>query len=256
MIIAIAIQKGGSGKTTTAINLAAYLRKQGKKVLLIDLDPQANLTQSAGLLDEPEPNLYQVFKRLAAGQEVPPDYSLYRLKEIDIIPASLDLASTELELVSVYGREQLLKQFLAPLKTEYNYIIIDCPPAVGMLTVNGLVASDMVLIPLQAEFLPLKGLQNFMRSFELIRKQLNPKLKVAGYLLTRFDSRKNMHKQVANQIHNLYAGKVFGTRIRSNIALAQAQEKGMDIFRFSKNSNGARDYTNFGSEFLNRLGTG
>ncbi len=251
--ISIAIQKGGSGKTTTALNLAAYLRNQGKKVLLLDLDPQANLTQSMGLTDEPEPNIYHIFKRLASGHDAPLDYSLFQINEVDLIPASLELASAELELVSVYGREQLLRQFLSSAKTKYDFVLVDCPPAMGMLTVNGLVASDWVLMPLQAEYLPLKGLQSFMRSLELISKQLNPQLQVLGYLLTKFDARKNMHRQVSEHMHRLYDRKVFETFIRSNIALAQAQERGMDIFRFAKSSNGAKDYEQFGAELLGRI---
>lgn len=252
-VISIAIQKGGSGKTTTAINLAAYLRNQGKKVLLVDLDPQANLTQSAGLQEEVEPNIYHVFKRLAAGQDAPVDFSLFRSNDMDIIPSSLDLAMSEMELVSIFGREKLLQQHLREARKKYDFIIIDCPPAMGMLTINALTASDSVIIPLQAEFLPLKGMRNFMKSMETVRKNLNPELKVLGFLLTKFDQRKIMNQRVASQLSRQYGDKVFKTRIRTNIALAQAQEKGVDIFSFSRRSNGAEDYSNFGEEVLNRL---
>jgi chromosome partitioning protein len=253
-IISFAIQKGGSGKTTTAINLAAALQKLGKRILLVDADPQANLTQSLGY-DEPELNLFtelkkemegktgdlkQILKTTAAGQ--------------DLIPASIELAGAELELVSVYGREQLLSWMLKPLEEEYDFIFIDCPPAIGMLTVNALVASRYVLMPLQAEFLPLKGVRSFMHHLESIKKiknKLGLEIDNLGFILTRYDVNKKMNRQICGQLESEF-GKVFQTRIRTNIQLANAQEAGLDIFSFDKHANGAADHMELAKEFLEK----
>ncbi|MEL6653795.1 MAG: ParA family protein, partial [Bacteroidota bacterium] len=222
--------------------------------LLLDLDPQANLTQSLGILEEPPVTIYQLLKAEAAGQEADPVTALIETEtELPLIPAGLDLAMAELELVSVYGRETLLQRILEPLEEHFDYLLIDCPPAIGMLTVNALVASDWVLMPLQAEFLPLKGVQSFMRTFERIKKQLNAQLQILGFVLTRYDQRKTMNREVLKKLHDDYGDKVFQTRIRSNIALAGAQEAGVDIFRFNRRSNGATDYAALADELLEKV---
>jgi chromosome partitioning protein len=179
--------------------------------------------------------------------------TVYTVQGIDLVPASLELAGAEMELVSIYGRERLLQQLLEPIKNSYDFIFIDCPPAIGMLTVNALTASRFVLVPLQAEFLPLKGLESFMRSLKTIEKQLNPQLEVLGYVFTKYDRRKKMNREVEEKLTRAYGSKVFATRIRSNIALAQAQEKGVNIFDFAKNSNGAQDYQQLAEEFLKKI---
>ena len=249
--IAIAIQKGGSAKTTTAVNLGTILHQQGKKVLLIDLDPQANLTQSMGLLDEPEPNIYHLLHLEAKGEDVQLNQAIHQSQGIDLVPASLELAEAEMELVSIYSREKLLQRLLKPVSKEYDYVLIDCPPALGLLTINALTASDYVLMPLQAEFLPLKGVESFMRSLKKVKKQLNDHIEVLGLLLTKYDQRKNLNRQVLEVLKKNYGSMVFDTCIRTNIA--QAQEKGIDIFKYSPSSNGARDYREFAIEFLNRI---
>lgn len=251
--ISLAIQKGGSGKTTTAINLGAALQQMGYRVLLVDLDPQANLTQALGILEEREPNIYSQFQRVASGQKADLGSIVEQQSGLDLVPAALELAGAELELVGVYGREQLLSRMLKPLKKEYDFILIDCPPAISMLTVNALVASDYVLMPLQAEFLPLKGVKSFMRHFERIQQSLNKKLEILGFVLTKYDKRKVMNRSVLDQLLEDYGDKVFQTRIRTNIALAQAQEKGKDIFSHQSNSNGAFDYLELAREFLMKL---
>lgn len=252
-IISIANFKGGVGKTTTAINLAAGLKNLGKKVLLIDVDPQANLTQSLGVVDdELESSIYTVLRKEAFGEKTKLTDALVNTSGLDLIPSSLDLASAELELASVYGREQILSQLLKPLK-KFDYVFIDCPPSMGMLTINALVASDLVLIPLQAEFLPLKGARSFLKHFELVRK-LNKKLKLLGFVLTKYDQRKKMNQQVKEALEKEFSeGQVFKSRIRTNIALANAQEKGMDIFNYEKRSNGAIDYSSLTKEFLSKI---
>jgi chromosome partitioning protein len=253
-IISIAIQKGGSGKTTTAINLAAALVQKGKKVLLIDADPQANLSQSLGVVDEPDTNLFTVLKKEISGEGGNIKEALVHTAcGLHLIPSSIELAGAELELVSVYGREQMFGWILQPFLNEYDYILIDCPPAIGMLTVNALTASDYVLMPLQAEFLPLKGLRSFMVHFKAIKAKLNKKIEILGFLLTRYDERKNMNRQVLHTLEEEFGEKVFHTHIRSNIELAKAQEAGKDIFSFDKHAHGAEDYMKMAEELLQKL---
>jgi len=253
-ILSIAIQKGGSGKTTTAINLGAALCRAGKKVLLVDADPQANLSQSLGIPDEPSFNLYTELKKEIIGDGGDLGRTIISTRQgMDVVPASIDLAVVELELVSVYGREQLLNTLLQPLVPLYHYVLIDCPHAIGMLTVNALVASQHVLIPLPGEFLPLKGVYSFMRQFEMIRKKLNAKLELLGLVLTRYDERKLMNVSVKKQLEEKFPGKVFQTVIRTNMQLAKAQEAGKDIFSFDKSSNGAKDYRALAEELMKKL---
>lgn len=253
-IIAIANHKGGSGKTTTGINLGAALTRAGKKVLLVDADPQANLSQALGIEDEPVVNLYTELRK-----EIQGDGGDLRQAIVnsaagpDVVPASIDLAIAELELVSAYGREQLLTGLLQPLLPEYDIVLIDCPHAIGMLTVNALVASDHVLIPLPGEFLPLKGVYSFMRQFEMIRKKLNVHLELLGLVLTKYDDRKVMNTSVKLQLEEKFPGKVFESVIRTNIQLVKAQEAGKDIFTYDKSSNGAKDYQGLADELLKRL---
>ena len=249
-IISVAIQKGGSGKTTTAINLAAALRDKGRAVLLIDLDPQANLTQALGISEDVEPNLYTLFQQEAAGREADFKNILLEKCGMHVAPSSLELANAELELVSVYGRERLLTNMLAPMQKQFDDIIIDCPPAIGMLTVNALAASHWVLMPLQAEFLPLKGVRSFMRAFQRIRRQLNPNLEPLGFLLTKYDNRKTMTQNILFELTTEFGDKVLTTHIHTNIALVKSQEAGVDVFTFDPKSRGAADYAQLADEVL------
>lgn len=252
-IISIAIQKGGSGKTTTAINLGAALTQLGKRVLLIDLDPQANLTQAMGF-DDPSPNLYDLFKSEFDGEAADIEAAILDSGGMKILPASLDLAGAELELISIYSREKILSIMLESLdKNAFDFVFIDCPPAIGMLTVNALAASQFVLMPLQAEFLPLRGVRSFWKTFKKLKRQVNPNLEILGIVLTKFDSRKTMNRNVLLQLQEDYGDKVFEARIRTNIDLAKSQEWGVGIFQYDKTSNGAFDYLQLANEFLRKI---
>ena len=249
----IAIQKGGSGKTTTALNLGAALSQSGKKVLLIDADPQANLSQSLGIEDEPPFNLYSELKKeiLQEGGQLS-QAIVSTAAGIDVIPASIDLAIVELEMAGIMGREYLISELLKPLVDTYDYIFIDCPHSISLLTVNALVASDYVMLPLPGEFLPLKGVYGFMRQFDLIRKKLNPRLALMGMVMTKYDERKQMNVGVRKQLEEKFNDKVFQTVIRTNIQLAKAQEAGKDIFTYDRSSNGAKDYRQLAVELMQR----
>lgn len=255
-VISVALLKGGCGKTTTVINLAAALQQMHKSVLLVDADPQCNLSQSLGIIEEPEENLFTELKKEIGGESGDLGKIIVSTRSgLNLVPSSIELAGAELELVSVYGREQVFSWMLQSLKDKYDFIFIDCPPAIGMLTVNALAASDFILMPLQAEFLPLKGLRSFMQHFKLIKSKLNKGLEILGLILTKYDERKTMNRQIRMILQEEFGDKVFHTHIRSNIQLAMAQEAALDIFNFDKRSHGAEDYQELAKEFLLRIKT-
>jgi chromosome partitioning protein len=252
--ISIAIQKGGSGKTTTAISIAAAWQQMGHRVLLVDVDPQANCTQAFGFSDEEERNVYELLKVEATGKPVNTEGYLKTIKpKMDLMPSALSLANAEIELVGVYGRERLLQGILDPLSKIYDFIIIDCPPSMGILTVNALTASDYILMPLQAEFLPLKGVQSFYGHLEKVIQKVNPKLQVIGFVLTQYDNRKNISRHILDELNRLYPNKVLSTSIRRSVSLVEAQQQGIDIFAYDKTAHGAMDYMALSAEVLERI---
>ena len=233
--ITLSNHKGGVGKTTSVINLGAGLVSLGKKVLLVDLDPQANLSQSLGYRDQ-ELTIYGALK---GEQEVKP---IEVLPGLELIPSTLDLAGAEIELSAEAGREFILKELLEPLRSSYDYIIIDSPPSLGLLTINAFTASNEVLIPLQSQYLALQGLTVLQGVIEKIQKRLNKGLKLGGVFITQYDKRKVLHREVLQTIQGHLKGLLLKTIIRDNIALAEAPAVGQDIFRYSSKSYGAEDY--------------
>jgi chromosome partitioning protein len=253
LVVSLTNLKGGVGKTTMTINLAAGLQRVGKKVLLFDADPQASLSEALGIVEEPERNLFTELSKEIKGESGNLQEIIVQTRSgLSIVPSSIELAGAELELVSTYGREQVFTWMLERIIDQYDFIFIDCPPSIGMLTVNALVASDYVLMPMQAEFLPLKGLRSFMHHFKTI-KRLNKKLEILGFVLTKYDERKTMNRQILQVLEQEFGEKVFHTHIRNNIQLAKAQEAGTDIFNYDKNSHGAQDYENLAKEFLSKI---
>lgn len=242
-VISLSNHKGGVGKTTSTINIGAGLNKLKKKVLLIDLDPQANLSQSLGVM-EPERTIYGALKG---------EYELEPLEIIpglDLIPSTLDLSGAEVELSGEAGREYILKELIDPLRGSYDYILIDSPPSLGLLTINAFTASDEVYIPLQAQYLALQGLTKLIEVIEKIKRRLNKDLKLGGVFITQFDGRKVLNRDVVETIKSHYKEKLFKTAIRDNIALAEAPTQGLDIFRYNPKSYGAEDYLSLCKEML------
>jgi chromosome partitioning protein len=245
-VISISNHKGGVGKTTSAINIGAGLNKLKKRVLLIDLDPQANLSQSLGLI-EPERNIYGALRG---------EYKLQPieiLKGLDVIPSTLDLSGAEIEMSGEAGREYILRELIEPIRASYDFILIDSPPSLGLLTINSFTASDEILIPLQAQYLALQGLTKLIEVVDKIKRRLNKELEIGGVFITQYDKRKVLNRDVAETIKTHFKDEVFETMIRDNIALAEAPANGLDIFRYNPKSYGAEDYLSLSKEILKNI---
>ncbi len=251
IVIGVINQKGGVGKTTTTINLAASLGEQKKKVLLIDLDPQGN--SSSGLGVEKRNCEYSSYDCLL-NDEVNTEEAIVNTdtEKVWVIPATLDLAGAETELGQVIARETRLADAIDEVKEYFDYVLIDCPPSLGQLTVNALTASDQVIIPIQCEFFALEGLTKIIETINIIKKRLNPNLEVLGVLFTMFDNRTTLTKQVIDQVTEYFGDKVFDTKIPRTVRLAEAPGFGQSIIEYEPNGKGAKAYRNFAKEVLER----
>ncbi len=238
--IAMANFKGGVGKTTSVLNIGAALAQMGKKTLLIDLDPQANLTNSLGVAD-PGVTIYNILRKTEKikTQNV--------ITNLSLIPSSLELNKAELEMASEFKREEILNKLLNPIKQQYDYILLDCPPSLGLLTINAFVAADYIIVPIEAEYLALKGYSILNEAISAVG------LHIDHVFITKYDNRKILNRDVKDSIETALGGKLFKTLIRDNIALAEAPAQGLDIFRYNPKSYGAEDYTALCREIINVL---
>ncbi len=250
-IIALANQKGGVGKTTTAVNLGASLARDGARVLLVDMDPQGNASSGLGIIQRNNiPTVYDVLVR-----GLPAFRAVFRSKgraNLDVIPANSDLVGAEVELVGVQDRERILRETIAPLTADYDFIFIDCPPSLGLLTLNTLAAADSVLIPIQCEFYALEGLTQLLNTIGLVQRGLNPGLEVEGVLLTMYDQRLSLSRQVATEAKRYFGEKVFDTVITRNVSIAEAPGFGQPVTDYEPSSVGARRYASLAREIRRR----
>jgi chromosome partitioning protein len=249
-IITVANQKGGVGKTTTAINISASLAAAEKQILLVDIDPQAN--SSSGLsITSHTPSIYEVLIGSKSIREVIiPSFMPF----LNILPSNINLVGAEIEMVDMENREKLLKERLAEISNEYDYIIIDCPPSLGLLTLNALSASNSVLIPVQCEYFALEGLGQLLNTINIVKQNFNPKLSIEGVLLTMFDLRLRLSQQVAEEVRKYFGEKVFKTIIHRNVRLSEAPSYGKPILLYDAVSSGAKNYIALASELLERNG--
>lgn len=248
-IVVIANQKGGVGKTTTAINLASSLAVMEKKVLIVDIDPQANASSGLGI--DPsglESTVYDVLL-----EKIPYKKAVQKtfLEFLDVLPANQDLVGAEIEMVNMMSRETRLRKVLKNTRNEYDYIFIDCPPSLNLLTVNSFTAGDSVLIPIQCEYFALEGLTQLLNTIRLIQRNLNPKLDLEGIVLTMYDSRLNLSKMVAEEVRKYFGNKVYNTIISRNVRLGEAPSYGQPIISFDIHSSGAMNYMKLAEEFVN-----
>ena len=251
-IISFSNQKGGVGKTTTCVNMAAYLSKAGKKVLLIDLDPQGNATTGLGFSKSTlKKSVYNV---LIEEEDVKDNVLPTELDGLYILPANIDLAGSEVELVYKKSREKVLKMALDKMKKDYDFLLIDCPPSLGLLTINALAAADSVIIPIQSEYYALEGLSQLMNSVALVRQHLNKELRVEGVVLTMYDGRSLIYKQIAAEIKKYFTKKLYEIVIPRNIRLAEAPSHGKPILLHDSKCMGARAYAALTEEFLKKEG--
>ena len=250
-VIAIANQKGGVGKTTTAVNLSACLAENGKKVLLVDVDPQGNATSGLGInKKELQISLYDV---LVSDTPLEEAVVATELASLFLVPATIQLAGAEVELVSAFSRELKLKRALQKSLEKFDYIVIDCPPSLGLLTINSLSAADSLLVPIQCEFYALEGLSQLMQTVSLVQNNLNPQLELEGVLLTMFDGRTNLSLQVAEEVRSHFGGKVYETIIPRNVRLSEAPSYGQPIIKYDPRSKGAEVYGELAREVIRRV---
>lgn len=245
-VIAILNHKGGTGKTTSSLNIGAGLAKLNKKVLLIDIDPQTNLSEGLGVRNA-EKSIYQNIK----GDPRLPILNI--TDNLDLIPASIDLLGAELEMVSIFGRETIIKKLLNPIKDNYDYIILDCPPAIGMLTVNAIVASDTLLIPLEAEFYSYTGIDKLVDIIQKVKDNYNENLTIGGVFITKYNAQRSLTGKMKASIGKYFGDKLFDTAIRVNISLSEAQLSGKSVFDYAPTSNGAKDYSDLVNEITAKI---
>lgn len=249
-IISVTNQKGGVGKTTSCVNLASYVANAGNKVLLIDMDPQGNACSSVGVeVEKGQPSVYEILLNEATVKQA--TYKSVQ-ENLDVIPSNVDLAGAEVDLVYVENRENILKSALAEIKDAYDFIFIDCPPSLGLLTVNALTASTSIIIPIQCEYFALVGLGQLMNTVRLIKKHLNPAIEIEGVLLTMKDNRSNLVAQVSQEIKKYFDQKVYETYIPRNIRLAESPSHGKPILLYDPKSKGANAYKTLAEEFLRK----
>ncbi|MCQ2066362.1 MAG: AAA family ATPase [Bacteroidaceae bacterium] len=253
-IIALANQKGGVGKTTTTINLAASLATLEKRVLVVDADPQANASSGLGIdIRQTDSSIYEclIGTSRAADSIVPT-----QLDNLSIIPSHIDLVGAELELMNVEGRETVMKRLLSPLKEQFDYILIDCSPSLGLITVNSLTAADSVVIPVQCEYFALEGISKLLNTIRIIKTKLNPSLEIEGFLLTMYDARLRLSNQIYDEIRKHFQELVFDTVIARNVRLSESQSYGMPVIMYDATSKGASNYLLLAQEILNRNANG
>lgn len=246
-IIAVANQKGGVGKTTTCINLVAALKKRNRKVLLVDCDPQGNSASGMGVSKDRMPNVYDLLVRGTALAEC-----IEQTPYGDVLPANRELSGATVELVDMQAREYVLKTALVPARELYDYIFVDCPPSLELLTVNALAAADSVLIPVQCEYYALEGIADLMTTVKLTKRTFNPELEVQGIVLTMYDSRTNFSEQVAAEVEKFFGNSVYKTRIPRAVRIAESPSHGMPVIKYDRMSRGSRAYLHLADELIRR----
>jgi chromosome partitioning protein len=250
-VIAVVNQKGGVGKTTTAINVASYIAEKGKKVLLIDVDPQGNATLGLGL-DNKSENEYNIYNILVEEVSIKEAIKESMIKGLFLVPSNINLTGAEVELINIEDRESKLKKAIKSVRDEYDFIFLDSPPSLGIITLNTLVACDSVLIPIQAEFYALDGLAQLLNTISLVKQSLNPKIKIEGVVITMFDSRTRLAIQVVEEVKNKFQDAVYDVLIPRNVKLSEAPSFGQPINIYDKNSKGAIAYEKLAEEILSR----